>query len=185
MPHPGFAREDLVKNIHLFAGDRSGHVTEWQQVGTWTVAGDPGLPELVSVSPASGAGSSRVFTVTMRDGDGATDIWWNQLNINAGLNGYNACYMHYDPSINVFWLLNDNGTEWYGLFGGLAGQVQNSQCILRGAGSSGTRSGTDVTVTYDLQFKPGFSGAKDIFLLISDRTGRLKPLTRVGGWTAQ
>lgn len=75
------------------------------------------------------------------------------LSINYGLNGFNACYVHNDPANNVYYLLNDTGTEWYGLYGGTAGTVQNSQCILRGAGSSRTISGPELTLTFDLQFK--------------------------------
>jgi hypothetical protein len=50
-------------------------------------------------------------------------------------------------------------------------------------GSGSTRSGTDLVVTYDLQFKAGFTGVKDIYVQGSDIAGHLQPWKRVGGWT--
>jgi hypothetical protein len=171
------------KNVYLYTADKEDNATGWVQVGTWTPTGDNNLTEVVSVLPNSGSASSQVFTLRLRDGDGAANIWWNQISINAGLNGYNGCYIHHDPANNVFYLLNDAATEWYGLFGATGGIVQNSQCILRGAGSSRTLSGTDLVVTYDLQFKTGFKGVKDVYVQGSDLQGNMQPWKRMGGWT--
>jgi hypothetical protein len=171
------------KNVYLYTADKEDNATGWVQIGTWTPTGNNNLTEVVSVLPNSGSASSQVFTLRLRDGDGAANIWWNQISINAGLNGYNGCYIHHDPANNVFYLLNDAATEWYGLFGATAGVVQNSQCILRGSGSTRALSGTDLVVTYDLQFKTDFKGVKDIYVQGSDLQGNMQPWKRMGGWT--
>ena len=122
-----------LKGIHLFVGDQGGNRDGWDLLGNWTVEAASGLPELISLAPAAGSGATQVFTVTVRDGDGAADFAWVQLNMNATLNALNACYIHHDPTSNFFALLNDDATAWNGVTGGSGNMVANSQCTLRGA----------------------------------------------------
>ncbi len=173
-----------LKNIYQFSGDTTGHGSGWQPTGTWSDAGDLNLVEIASLTPNSGAGLSQTFTaaVVKNAGVGNT-IAFAQLVMNAGLNGYNACFVHYDRASNVFYLLNDSGTGWFGLFAGSATQVQNSQCILQGVGSGGKVSGSNLTITYNLSFTGSFTGARQIYMQVVDQTGIIEVWHQVANWT--
>jgi len=168
------------RDVFILAADLGSNITDWYQAGSFAVTSDPTLLELVSVSPVAGAASSQLFTMTLRDGDGAGKVWFSQLNINSANNAAQGCYVHFDPATNVFYLLSDNGQSWAGLRAGSSDQVQNSQCLLKGKNSTGTANGQDLTVTYDLQFKPSFAGPKNVYARASDLDGNLVQWKRTG-----
>jgi hypothetical protein len=171
-----------VKGIYQFAGDMSAGGSGWQSIGTWNDTGDPSAVELISLSPNSGTGVSQIFTAVMKDGDGATTIPFVQFVMNAGLSGFNGCFIHYDRASNVFFLLNDLGTVFSGLVAG-SGTVSNSQCTLNGTGSGGTSIGSNLTVTYSLTFSAGFAGTKKIYMQGVDNTGVIEVWHQMGTWT--
>ena len=170
-----------AKNIYQFDGDASSHTSGWILQGNWNDTGDPNVVELVSLNPNLGAGTSQTFTAVVRDAN-AGDVLFTQLVMNAGLSGYNGCFIHYDPAADVFYLLNDAGTGWSGLFGGSAGLVQNSQCILNGSGSGGTKAGADLTITYNLQFKGTFTGTNQTYMQAVDAAGVIEVWKLIGTW---
>ena len=172
-----------TKNIYQFSGDTMGQGSGWQLMGTWSDAGDPNLVEIVSLTPNSGGGLSQTFTGVVQEAGGGSTIAFAQLVMNAGLSGYNACFIHYDRASNVFYLLNDGGTGWFGLFAGSATQVQNSQCILQGVGSGGTVSGSNLTITYNLSFTVGFVGPKQIYMQAADDTLSIEVWHQTASWT--
>jgi hypothetical protein len=171
-----------MKGVYQFAGDTLGAGSGWISMGTWNDTGDPSAVELISLSPNSGTGVSQMFTAVTRDGDGATTIPFVQLVMNAGLSGFNGCFIHYDRASNVFYLLNDAGTAFAGMFAG-SGQVSNSQCTLHGAGSGGTAAGSDLTVTYNLDFSAGFAGTKQVYMQAVDNNGVIEVWHQMGTWT--
>jgi alpha-tubulin suppressor-like RCC1 family protein len=173
------------RNLYLRAGDRDSNVTDWQQVGTARVTADPSLLELLSVAPLTGAGREKLFTMTLRDGDGAGKVWFAQLNINATNTPAHSCYVHHDPATNIFYLLGDDGATWFGLRGATTGTVQNSQCVLRGKDSTRVNNGNDLTVTFDLQFKDAYVGQKEVFARASDLDGNLVQWKSTGAWRVQ
>jgi alpha-tubulin suppressor-like RCC1 family protein len=168
------------RDVFILAADLGSNITDWYPTGSFTVTSDPTLLELVSVSPVTGAAPSQLFTMTLHDGDGAGKVWFSQLNINSTNSAAQGCYVHYDPATNVFYLLSDNGQTWAGLRAGSSDQVQNSQCLLKGKNSNGTANGQDLTVTYDLQFKPPFAGPKNVYARASDLDGNLVQWKRTG-----
>ncbi len=172
-----------VKNIYQFSGDTMGEGSGWQPMGTWSDTGDPTLVEIVSLTPNSGGGLSQTFTAVVKEGGGANTIAFAQLVMNAGLNGINACFIHYDRASNVFYLLNDAGTGWFGLISGSATQVQNSQCILHGVGSGGTVSGSNLTITYNLSFTGSFTGARQIYMQAVDQANVIEVWHQTATWT--
>ena len=170
------------KSIHQFSEDILGNGSSWILMGTWNDTGDPSAVELVSLTPNSGTGVSQVFTTVTKDGDGATTIPFVQFVMNNGLSGFNGCFIHYDRASNVFFLLNDAGTAFSGMFAG-SGQVSNSQCTLHGAGSGGTVLGSNLTVTYVLEFSAGFTGTKKVFMQALDNTNCIQVWRQMGTWT--
>jgi alpha-tubulin suppressor-like RCC1 family protein len=169
-----------ARDLYLLAADHDNNVSEWSRADSIGVTGDLTLLELLSVAPIAGAAPSQLFTMTLRDGDGAGKVWFSQLNINAANNAAQSCYVHFDPATQVYYLLSDNGLTWSGLHGGSDEQVQNSQCLLKGKNSTGTANGQDLTITYDLQFKPSVAGQKNVYARASDLDGNLVQWKRTG-----
>ncbi len=172
-----------LKNIYQFSGDTLGEGSGWRSMGTWSDTGDLNLVEIASLTPNSGGGVSQTFTAVVKEGGGGNTIAFAQLVMNTGLNGYNACFIHYDRASNVFYLLNDAGTGWSGLFAGSAAQVQNSQCILQGVGSGGIVSGSNLTITYNLSFTGSFTGARQIYMQAVDQAGIIEVWHQTASWT--
>jgi hypothetical protein len=124
------------------------------------------------VSPASGSGSSQVFSFVYADPNGHADLPWVQVNINSALSATNACYIHYARAENAVWLLSDTTPSWLGpVFLGVAGTVQNSQCAVSGAGSSAGGAGNSLTVNLALSFWSAFAGTKTIYMQTQDSAG--------------
>lgn len=138
-----------------------------------------------SVSPASGGGTSQMFTATFTDANGGTDITDARLLINSTLSSSNACYVRF--SGGRFYLMNDAGTTFVGGIVPGSGSVSNSQCTLSGAGSSYTASaypGTGATLLANVTFTlPGFAGIKSIWLYSIDSTNLNSGLVLKGSWS--
>jgi len=171
------------KAIFMQAFDRSGLDTGMQQRGSWTVgSGVNQAPSVVSVTPSSGSGSSQTFSFLFSDPDGAADLRYEFVLINQELRGDRACLLHYDGL--RLWMVNDAGTGWLGPMAlGSASRLENSQCVVSGAGSSVTLSGTELTLRVALTFKPAFAGTKTIYMQSNDRGGVNTGMQQRGSWT--
>jgi hypothetical protein len=146
-----------AKNTYAYAQTNAGLGSSWQALGSWTVP--PGGPQVVSVSPSSGSGSSGAFSFTFTDSAGASDLGMVQAIMYGSTGG--SCYVAVYPAGRTLVLFNDQNTVLLGpITLGNAGTVRNSQCVVDGAGSSVTVSGSTLTVSLALSFSPGFAGAK-------------------------
>jgi hypothetical protein len=172
-----------TKSVYQLAGDSNGGNSGWQLMGTWTDSGDPNVLEITSLTPSAAAGASGVVTANVRKGDGVSNIAFVQFVMNAGLNGFNACFIHYDRASNVFFLLKDDASGWFGLVGGSPAQVANSQCVLQGVGSGGTSTTDTLSINYNLQFKAPFNGSRNIYLQAVDNTGVIQSWKQAGTWS--
>ena len=171
-----------LKNIYLLAGDAQRVPSLWQQVGTWSDSGNPNLIQITSFAPSSGAGTSQIFTATISDGLGASSMALQQLLMNTTLSPANGCFVQYDAVGNVFYLVNDAGTASSSLLPGSAGQVSNSQCVLQGTGSNGLKSGSTLTIAFNLTFAAAFSGIKQVYMQAVDNAGIIEVWHPVGTW---
>ena len=179
---PAFAG---MKTNFMVASDNGGLSSGWQSRGTWTVPAPvpPTAPEAVSVTPASGTGSSQTFRYVFSDANGFGDIASTNIVIQTAVNGVNACYIY--RSGNQLWLANDAVSTFLGpVIVGAAGTQQNSQCIIDAAGSSVMGSGNNLTVNVALTFKPAFAGTKTNFMLAIDNGGLSSGWQARGTWTA-
>jgi subtilisin family serine protease len=174
-----------VKNIYMSAQDSAGLSAAWTSRGTWTpgtVINSP--PTTISVTPNSGTGLTQSFAFVYSDPNGFADLATTYVIINAGLDSRNGCYIAYYRGPNVLYLLTDDGQALLGpLTPGAAGNVQNTQCILAGTGSSVSGSGNNLTLTTALTFKTGFSGVKNIYMSAQDSAGLSAAWTSLGTWT--
>jgi len=137
----------------------------------------------ITVGPSSGTSGRQSFDFVARDALGANSILYTQfLFSKAGLNALNGCYISYDPAGNVFYLLSDDLTQWYGLLGGTANTVGNAQCVIHGSTSGSSKAGTDLTVHLDVSFHAGFAGLKTIYQFSGDTLNVGSGWQPVGTW---
>jgi len=105
-----------------------------------------------------------------------------QLLMNTTLSPANGCFVQYDAVGNVFYLVNDAGTASSSLLPGSAAQVSNSQCVLQGTGSNGLKSGSTLTIAFNLTFAAAFSGIKQVYMQAVDNAGIIEVWHPVGTW---
>jgi hypothetical protein len=149
----------------------SGGSSGWQQEGTWT-PGTAQPPTNTSVAPASGSGASQVFTAGYADAQGYQDISYALFMVGANSSGSGACFAMWVPAGNTFYLGNDAGTNWLGpVAGGGTATLQNSQCTLNAATSSGSGTGSTLTVHFGLSFTGSFLGSKNTYEMVVGSAG--------------
>jgi hypothetical protein len=151
------------RNVYLAAVSPYGS-SGWQLLATYTVTRPTSPPTVNSVSPASGSGTSRVFTLSLSDSAGYTDIKQAYLLVASSLNGTSACYIGYVRATNTLWLADDGGSNFQGpVTVGTSGTLQNTQCTLKAASSTATGSGTDLTLAFSVDFTSAFAGNKNLY----------------------
>ena len=171
------------KGIFGYARSVGGPVSGWVTLGAWTVPGAQ-PPQVVSVSPSSGSGSTQVFSFVYLDPNGPGDLGEAQALINTAVGGAGACYVFYNPALNSVTLGNDAYTSLLGpMTLGASATLQNSQCTVNGASSSATWSGNTLTLKLSLTFAPAFAGAKYIFGYARSMGGLVSGFQTLGVWT--
>jgi uncharacterized protein YhjY with autotransporter beta-barrel domain len=141
-------------------------------------------PAAVSVSPSSGSGASRTFQLTASDGNGHTDLASVQFTIGQNISSVNSCNLAYGPQSNLLYMLNDARTAWMSPVQlGTSATLANSQCSVNVAGSSASGSGNTLTVNLAMNFAPGYSGSKNLFLYAQDQAGQNSGWQTKGTWT--
>lgn len=153
------------KLFYLAARDFATGNSGWQTAGVYEISGASLNPKAVNLDPASGSRGQQAFTVAWRETTTGANINTVQLLIRSDLNGIDACYLGYDRTNNLLYLVNDSGSALLPAIvpNGGTGSQQNGQCSLSGAGTTASVFGTDLTLTVNLSFKPGFSGRKVIY----------------------
>ncbi len=119
-------------------------------------------PRVAGLAPVVSAGASGSFTFQFTDAEGFEDLEVLNILINTALDGRGACYLAYVRGVNILYLVNDAGDAAGPYAGSMVmngtGSVQNSQCVVSGAGSSVTGSGNTLTLTLNLSFSAGSPG---------------------------
>lgn len=171
------------KNIYMYVADTGGSSSGWQLKGSWE-AGANAAPEAVSVTPASGSGTSQTFAFLFRDPNGWQQMRWSYVLIAPGLMQENSCYVHYNQAENTLRLRNDAGTSWLGpVAPGAQALLENSQCTINAAASSVSGSGTDMVLQLAISFKAGYRGSKYIYMTVVDTAGASSGWQQRGQWT--
>jgi hypothetical protein len=149
-----------ARNVYLQAVAPSG-TAAWQQEGVWTV---PGTVQAVSVTPSTGSGTTQTFSFQFSDSAGATDLTSVSALVNSALTTVGSCEVDYYRASNTLKLLTDSGGQPSSSLTPGSGSAQNSQCILNGAGSSVTTSGTTLTLNLALTFQTAYGGVKNAYM---------------------
>jgi hypothetical protein len=171
-----------LRQIYMNAWDTTGKASGPVEMGSYSVLGSQ-PPAVVSVVPASGSGSGATFTATLSDPNGSRDITEVDFVINTAWNGASACFFYYLRSAGVLMLADDTATNWTPVRFGSADTAQNSQCVVSGAGASITESGTRVTLTVPVSFKPTFVGTKNIYIQTGDKDSLSSGIALTGTYT--
>jgi hypothetical protein len=172
------------QQIYMLAGDNSGMTSNWQQMGTWTtsaVSNQP--PSLVSVTPAAGTGMTQTFSYTISSANGYSYLMQDQIVINNGLYGANACFLYYVRAANRVGLLNDDETAWLTAPLHSPGTLSNSQCAVDTGASAAVGSGNTLTLDMVITFAAGWTGPKNNYALAMDRGDNLVGWTQMGTWS--
>ncbi|HYW41636.1 MAG TPA: SBBP repeat-containing protein [Bryobacteraceae bacterium] len=141
----------------------------------------------VSMSPASGTGTTQTFTATFSDPAGFQDIGVADILINNFIDGRVACYLAYVPAANTLYLVDDGGHAGGPFAGqitlnGSATAMQNSQCQVNGTGSSAVGSGNTLTLTLNITFKSPFGGNQIFYLGVVTAAGNSSGWCPLGVW---
>jgi hypothetical protein len=136
-------------------------------------------PTVDGASPETGSGSGPI-TFTFSDFNGATDFQWLWMLIPSGLglDGYNACYLDYQPSTRTLRLWSDTFAVGEQLVVGSSSVIgaSNSRCQVNGAGTSVQTTGNTLTLTVNFTFKAPFIGRRILYAAALDN------LNNNSGW---
>lgn len=104
---------------------------------------------------------------------------------NTRVTSAGGCYVYYLPSSNTLFLENDGGTGTLTptVTPGTSQQVSNSQCILKGSGSSVSQSGNNLSLSVALTFSGTFTGQKNVYLFALGKTNLNSGWIQKGTWT--
>jgi hypothetical protein len=171
-----------AKNIYMDVFDGKND-SGWGQHGTWTVPVTGATPSAVSVTPSSGSGTTQTFSLAYSHPNGHAAIVSTQVLVNNPISMSNACYLLYHRATNTIYLANDAGTTWLApVTLGQSKPLENSQCSVGTVTSSALGNGNVLTLTLSLTFKPGFSGARKLYMEVTDGTNSSGWQER-GAWT--
>jgi hypothetical protein len=144
-------------------------------------------PALGTVDPSSGSGPTGVttyFTTTWLDPNGWADLkqCWFHIGESASVSG--TVTLMYNQVKDRLWLLDDTGSLWTGGHApGSANTLENSQAYVYCDLTTTQGSGDTLSVTWAVEFKPGYEGNKRTGLKCKDRDKARAKGTWKGTWT--
>ncbi|HEU0120198.1 MAG TPA: hypothetical protein VFQ91_06705 [Bryobacteraceae bacterium] len=171
-----------TKSLYLNATDVGGLTSGWITAGSWSLA-TPAAPTVTSVTPSSGSGATQSFVLTLNDANGSGDIAITHFLVNASIALTNSCYVVYSRAANQFQLYRESDASWLAVTPGTAVTVSNANCSITGTGLSASGSGTALTVTMNIVFTGGFTGAKGLYAAVTDTGGLTSGWVSIGSWS--
>lgn len=174
--------------VYLLVADLSGAVQGYTQRGTWNIVIVSEPPVIGAITPTGSyipPDTWTDFTSVVSDHEGFADIdIAYMLVISPTGSVFNGVYLAYNRRLNRVFLRNDNSTAWLGgQSPGTSAVVENSRVRLDLANCRVVGSGQILTVTYALQFKPGFVGDKVLLAAAQDMARRVTGFQKRGTWT--
>ena len=158
------------KIVYTAAQTAAGN-TGWQAAGSWNVQSStvvPG-PSVGGATPSHGTTANGAYDFTFTDSNGFEDLTVANILINSFLDGRHACYIAYVPATatnGTLYLVNDAG-DAAGPYTSMqlpgSGTVQNSQCVIHGAGSSPYGFANTLALRLNIDFT-NFSGNRVMYL---------------------
>ena len=132
--------------------------------------------QALSVTPASGSGSSATFVMRYADSRGARNLVAEWVRFSGGTG---MCMIYHERVTNTVYLINDAGSAWHTGLIRSATTLQNGSCAVNLGNSSVSIDGPVLTLNLAISFKASFA---------VPRTSRCSPARsttyRPGGKTA-
>ncbi len=143
-----------------------------------------GVPVAVGQTPASGSGNTQNFTFQFSHPSGFQNLGVVNILINNFLDGLKACYLAYIVQSSTLVLVDDQGHAG-GPFAGAAvlgdtSTIQNGQCGVVLTNAVG--SGSTLTLTLNITFKPAFGGNRIVFVAARDQAQGNTDWQALGVW---
>ncbi|SPF35519.1 exported hypothetical protein [Candidatus Sulfopaludibacter sp. SbA4] len=173
---PGFGGNRIM---YVAARDQGTGNSNWQALGVWQPPfTPPGTIAVTGVTPGRGAapsGTNQEFFVTLTDSKGASDLGVVDVLINNFIDGRQACFLAYVALSNTLILIDDLGEAGGPYAGSMtlngSGSIQNSQCMVSGAGSAVSSVSNTLTLTLNITFKAAFAGNRVVYAAGRDSAG--------------
>jgi hypothetical protein len=144
-------------------------------------------PALGTVDQSSGSGPLGIttyFTTTWTDGDGWEDLKQCYFHIGASPSIAGNVTLLYNAAKDKLWLRSDDGSAWTGGFAAdSANTLENSQATVHCNLTTVQGAGQTLRVTWAIEFKPGYTGAKKLGLKCKDRNKARAKGAWKGTWT--
>ena len=151
--------------------------------GAFVTKLDSGSPPVdTGVTPNSGGGASQTFGFEFSDASGVTDLTTVSALFNSAPSAATGCAVVYDRVKNTLSLLTDAGGPPAGSIAPGSGAQENSQCVLNGAGSGVSASGTVLTLNLAISFLAPMAGATSIYMQAANLSASTGWELR-GNWT--
>ncbi len=168
--------------ILVRATDDDGNDTGWVEKGWRMVDHWPGVGGVTPAANAQRVGTTYSYTTTFTEPQSWQGLKYVFLNIaSAPGSASQSLYACYIIATNQIKIRNDSGA-WIGpITPGSAQDLQNSWVILHGAGTSVTKTGDMLTITWSLEFKSTLTGTtKNIYLYAQDALDWVDPWRYAG-----
>jgi len=138
-----------------------------------------------SMTPASGSGTVQTFALQYSDSIGAGNLatlvaWFSAAPASSIVN---SCFVYYQRSSNLAFLLNDAATAWTSGMRGSHTVIQNSQCAIQLASTTATGIGTALTLNLAVTFNAAYAGPKTTYMLAGNFNGTTSGWQARGMWT--
>ncbi len=144
-------------------------------------------PQLGTITPSSGTSSPDQtvnFTTTYSDNNGWQDIKIAYFLVNISTSGANCAYLYYDQNNNKLYLRNNANSAWLGGYAlGSSYVIENSYAKLDCSKTTILGDNINLTINWNLTFKPTFTGAKKTYLYVKDDANAYANWTQKGTWT--
>ena len=178
---PGFAGQ---RYVFVSAWDRDGLTTGAVQSASYLVGASANqAPAPLSLTPATATGRGDLFSLTVNDADGVTDISGIQILINTAFNSFGACLVYHQRGSGTVALANDSLTLWNVVRLGTADTAENNQCSIAGAQSSVITSGTSLTLNLGVAFKSAINGVQRFYVSVWDQSNSSSGPVEMGRYT--
>ncbi len=168
---------------YLKAVDSLSQSTGWVNLGTWRVNMFPNVGGLTPASGTVAVNTPQTFTITYSDEDGANTLKTAFIRATMQTSPYTEHFRaYYQVSTGKVYVYN--GSSWIGgLVIGTPGTIETPYAILNVGASSASQTAKVLTVNWNITFKPGTEGVKDIWGYVYDNQNFQDGFVLIGQWT--
>ncbi len=170
------AREE--RNILLSASDRGGHVTDYVKRGVWSVEPNA-APAPAGITPNTGGGMRQVFSVKVKDQNGAADV--SLIEVLFKRDDAVVCGVHVFPT-NRRVGLDTGAGPMYANFGS-SSPLAAERCTLDAPSVAAYTAGEELTMRLPLVFSDAAAGRVTVTVKAGDLSNALSQEQQVGEWT--